>query len=292
MRCFSVVVGIDNNIPNLIARRFHSVNRMAVQQSLYKLISGRRINRGADDPAGLVAFEHLRSELAALEAETRTTVRQHLRASTADGALQGVSDLLREAQVLALETANTGGTTEAERQANQAQIGSILGTIDRLAGTTSFNGQNLLDGSATLSLGSTNLDIDFISISSLGESEIDGVMYHLSDLKSGGPLDSTGGNAADANTVIKAAMGEVATLRAKIGAFQKNAAEPRLNSLRVAIENLSAANSMILDTDYAAETSRLVRIKLLEHAARGAIGIAKCSHRHALALLRHGSRII
>src|SRR5688500_12132798 len=179
MRCFIGMIGVRNNISSLIAQRFHAVNRMAVQQSLFKLISGQRINRGADDPAGLIAWEHLRSELVVLEAETRTTVRQHLRASTADGALQEVSDLLREAEVLALENANTGGTTEAERQANQAQIDSILATVDRIGNTTSFNGQKILDGSATLSLGSSKLTIDAVSSGALGDSKIDGVTYHL-----------------------------------------------------------------------------------------------------------------
>src|SRR5688572_33287612 len=126
MRCFIGMTGVRNNISSLIAQRFHAVNRMAVQQSLFKLITGQRIHRGADDPAGLIASGTLRSELAVLEAETRTTTRQHLRAATADGALEEVSNLLREAQVLVLENANTSGTTPEERQANQQQIDSML----------------------------------------------------------------------------------------------------------------------------------------------------------------------
>jgi flagellin len=287
------VFGVRNNLSALTAQRFHSMNRLAVRRSLFELVSGLRINRAADDPAGLVASEHLRSELAVLEAETRTVTRQYLRAATAAGALEEVSSLLREAEVLVLENANIGGTTEAERAANQGQIDAILATVDRIGSTTSFNNQKLLDGSATLSLGSSSLVIDQVSSTELGESEIEGDTYHLSDLKTGGSLDtSDDGDAGDARAVIKAAIGDVATLRGRIGTFQKNAVEPRLNSLRVAIENVSAANSVILDTDFAAETSRLVRMKLLESASRGAMALSKVSNRNVLSLLHDGLRVI
>ena len=282
---------IHGNIPALVARRFHSMNRLALQRSLYKLASGQRINRAIDDPSGLVASNHLRNELAALEAESRVVARNHVRAATADGALEEVSRLLREARALALENANTAGTTVAEREANQGQIDLILASVDRIGTTTQFNGQKLLDGSATLALGSSSLSIGETSAAALGESEISGVTYHLSDIKSGGSLDTSAGHATDAYVVINSAIGAVATMRGRIGTFQRHAVEPRANALRVAIENVMAANSMILDTDTAAETSRFVRLRLLEHASRGAMTISRASHRNALSILHEGLRV-
>src|SRR5687767_9682481 len=136
-----------NGFSSLLAQRYQRLNPMKLAGSLQKLATGYRINRGADDPAGLIASEQLRGTLAALEAELRMLERTDHQAATADGALGEVSDMLVEARGLAVANANDAGLSDLEKQANQAQIDSILVSVDRVSRSTSFNGTKLLDGS-------------------------------------------------------------------------------------------------------------------------------------------------
>ena len=108
--------------------------------------------------------------------------------TTADAALAEVSNLLIEAESLAIANANTGGLSDAERLANQMQIDSILSSVNRIAGSTTFAGQQLLDGSATVTAGGGSVTIDSVSTGNLGEVEIDGDTYSLADVATGGAL--------------------------------------------------------------------------------------------------------
>jgi len=137
---------INTNIQSLIAQRNLGQNNKALDQSLERLSTGLRINRGKDDPAGLIASENLRSEKASLSAAITNAERADQVANIAEGGLQEVSGLLVELQGLITNTANDTGLSSAEKEANQLQIDSILQTIDRVAGATSFQGKKLLNG--------------------------------------------------------------------------------------------------------------------------------------------------
>jgi len=137
---------INTNVQSLIAQRVLGQNNRQLNASLERLSTGLRINRGADDPAGLIASENLRSEKSATAAAIANAERAEQVVNIAEGGLQEIAGLLNEVQGLVTATANDAGLSIEERQANQLQIDSILQTIDRLANSTSFQGTKLLNG--------------------------------------------------------------------------------------------------------------------------------------------------
>jgi flagellin len=138
---------INTNVQSLLAQRVLGLNNKNLNQSLERLSTGTRINRGKDDPAGLIASENLRAEATALTAAIGNAERADQVVNIAEGGLQEVSNLLNELQGLLTTTANQAGLGEQEKQANQQQVDSILQTIDRIASATSFQGTKLLNGS-------------------------------------------------------------------------------------------------------------------------------------------------
>lgn len=138
---------INTNVQSLVGQRVLGQNNFSLNQSLERLSTGLRINRGKDDPAGLIASENLRGEKAALNAAIGNAERADQVANIAEGGLGEVSALLTELQGLVTNTANSAGLSDAEKNANQLQVDSILQTIDRIASATSFQGKKLLNGS-------------------------------------------------------------------------------------------------------------------------------------------------
>lgn len=138
---------INTNVQSLIAQRTLGSNNKTLNQSLERLSTGLRINRGKDDPAGLIASENLRAEKSAINAAIGNAERADQVANIAEGGLQEISNLLTDLQGLITSTANTAGLSDDEKVANQLQIDSILQTIDRIADATNFQGKKLLNGS-------------------------------------------------------------------------------------------------------------------------------------------------
>ncbi|MFW6154572.1 MAG: flagellin [Planctomycetota bacterium] len=138
---------INTNVAALVSSRYLNQNNAKLNTSLERLSTGYRINRGSDDPAGLIASENLRSEMTGIKAAITNAERANSIVATAEGALAEVSDLLSDLQSLAVQSANAGGLNAEEIRANQLQVDGILDSIDRIASQTSFNGAKLLDGS-------------------------------------------------------------------------------------------------------------------------------------------------
>jgi flagellin len=137
---------INTNVQSLLAQRVLGQNNKSLTTALERLSTGLRINRGADDPAGLIASENLRAEKTALNTAISNAERAEQVVNIAEGGLTEVSSLLNELEGLVTATANTAGLSSAEKEANQLQIDSILQTIDRVAASTSFQGSKLLNG--------------------------------------------------------------------------------------------------------------------------------------------------
>jgi flagellin len=149
---------INTNVSAMGALRNLNSTSMDLNKSVQRLSTGLRINSGADDPAGLIASESFRAQLGGIDAAVRNNQDALNFAKTADGALDEVSRLLRDARALAV--ANGNGTYDADqKQANQSQLNSILSSIDRIASTTSFGKKKLLDGSAGAQVNSNNLSV-------------------------------------------------------------------------------------------------------------------------------------
>jgi flagellin len=463
---------INTNVSSLIAQRVFRQNSQTLNTSLQRLSTGLKINTGADNPAGLIASENLRAEKTGISTAIDNAQRASNIIGTAEGGLNEVSSLLNEVQGLVGQTANSGGLSLEEKQANQLQVDSILGTINRISAATSFQGKKLLNGnldyttssvtstaidnlhvstarladgatgsvvvqvtasattakvgytggtitgntatievagnagaeqlsfasgttvssivtavnavkaatgvSATVSgtairfesteFGSSqfasvqsvsgtfsiatpkstgtdaavtvngaaaqtdgrhvsfrnsNLDVDFdldstfnkpgnttfgitgggatfalgskvtegdkasigigsVSTGSLGDS----TTGFLSSLGSGGANSLTGDNLVTAQKIVDKAIKQVATLRGRLGAFQKFQIGSTINSLGVAYENASAAESAIRDTDFAEETSALTRSQILQQASTTVLSQANSAPQSALSLLR------
>jgi flagellin len=137
---------INTNVSSLIAQRVLKKNNDSLNTSLQRLSTGLKINSGADDPAGLIASENLRSEKAGITQAIDNAGRASNIIGTAEGGLGEVSSLLTQLQSLVGATANAGGLSAEEVQANQLQVDSILNTVNRIAGATQFEGKKLLNG--------------------------------------------------------------------------------------------------------------------------------------------------
>ncbi|MFQ6049001.1 MAG: flagellin [Phycisphaerae bacterium] len=145
---------INTNVPAIVAARILNRQNEALNQSLERLSTGLRINRGKDDPAGLIASETLRSEQRAITAAIENARRADNIVAVAESGLQEVSALLLELEDLVDRTANEAGLSDEEVEANQLQIDSILSTINRIANSTAFKGKKLLDGTLDYTLSS------------------------------------------------------------------------------------------------------------------------------------------
>ncbi|MFU8829717.1 MAG: flagellin, partial [Phycisphaerales bacterium] len=149
---------INTNVQSILAQRVLNQNNQGLAGSLERLSTGLRINRGKDDPAGLIASQNLRAEQSALSAAIKNAERADQVVNIAEGGLNEVSSLLTELQGLLTTTANDAGLSTEEKEANQLQIDSILQTIDRVAASTSFQGKKLLNGN--LNYNTENIDTD------------------------------------------------------------------------------------------------------------------------------------
>jgi flagellin len=465
---------INTNVSSLIAQHALSQNNQALSTSLERLSTGLRINSGADDPAGLIASQSLQQEQAGIQTAISNASLAGNVIGTAEGGLNEVSNLLLQLQGLVGQAANTGGLSSQEVSADQLQVDSILSTINRIAGSTTFEGQQLLNGNldyttsgvvasavtalqvnsslipdggtvgvavqvvssgktgsvtytggtvtgntVTLQIsgnvGSTqlsfasgttissivtaingvktstglsaqvsgtdvrinstefgskqfvsvsalegtfsglsstnkqfgtdadvtvngaaanvsglavdyrnsNLDINFnlatkydkagsqtfhitgggatfalgssvtatnnasIGISSVSTGSLGNVNDgYLSSLGSGGTNSLSSGNLTVAQNILSDAIDQVSSLRGRLGAFQSLTIGSTVNSLGVAFENVSAAESAITDTDFAAETSNLTRDQILSQAATTVLAQANAVPQEALTLLQ------
>ncbi len=147
---------IYTNIPSMVAQTNLHRNMASLETSLERLSTGFKINSGADDPAGLIASEMLRSDITGIKTAIKNTERANMMIATADSALNEVANLLNDIRGLVTEAANTGAMSAEMIAANQLQVDASLDAIDRIAAQTSFMGQKLLDGSLDFDMTGVN----------------------------------------------------------------------------------------------------------------------------------------
>ncbi|MBN8644810.1 MAG: flagellin [Planctomycetes bacterium] len=155
---------INTNVASQIAQRVLTGNKNSLNLSLERLSTGLRINRGKDDPAGLIASENLRAEKAALGKAISNAERADQVVNIAEGGLDEIGNLLNEVQALVTETANSAGLSTEERNANQLKLDSILQTIDRVAGATNFQGTKLLNGNFSFTANNVNAQVNSFKV--------------------------------------------------------------------------------------------------------------------------------
>lgn len=152
---------INTNVPSLIAQNNLKRSGLDLSMRLQRLATGLRINRGADDPAGLIVSERLRSEIRGLDQAIDNSERASSVIATSEGYLAEVADLLNSLKSLVVKSANTGGVSPDEVAANQLEIDSAIESITRISNTASFAGLQLLNGSlsyVTSGVDATNIE--------------------------------------------------------------------------------------------------------------------------------------
>jgi flagellin len=195
---------INTNVPSLLAQRVLNRQNTGLTTSLERLSTGYQINRGSDNPAGLIASENLRSEKNAITSAISNAQRADQVVNVAEGGLQEINNLLLEIQSLVGQSANEAGVSAEEKDANQLQIDSILQTIDRIANATSFQGIKLLNGSFDYTTSGVATTIDDVSVNSARLSEDAGAYLNvtvdvLTSAQTGAIYLSTGASFTNAN---------------------------------------------------------------------------------------------
>jgi flagellin len=238
-------------------------------RSLERLATLKRINRGSDDPAGMIAAAELERELTAIETAERNAARADAMLAVADTGMGQVGELLRTIESSALAAAGDTAT-EAEKNAYQQQIDAALEAIDRIGATTAFGGQKLLDGSASslsFVISADPADAVSVSLPQIAADSLGGSAGVLRDLSSGGSASIAADQPAVAIDIVRQAGAQLHTARAEIGAFQALTLESSRNVLSQSAVELTSAISSIRDADVALEASRLVRTRLMTNSA-------------------------
>ena len=283
-------IRIFNNIPSLNAQRILGINNDRLSTSVERISSGIRINRGADDAAGLAISEALRSDIRALRQAVRNANDGISLINVTEGALNEQSGILIRLRELASQ-ASTGTVGSVERQTIQLEFDSLRLEIDRISATTEFNGQGLVDGSLASSVNTANHILIQVGIDSNTNSRIDlneQVNLKAVTASSLSIADLSVTSAAGALTAldqINTSMAAVTQGRGKVGAVQ-NRLIRTISNLSITIENLQAAESAIRDADIAEEVALLTRNQILVQAATAMVGQANLIPQSVLQLLQ------
>ncbi|QEP08897.1 flagellin [Glutamicibacter sp. ZJUTW] len=283
---------INTNIAALNAHRNLSNTQNDLSKSLEKLSSGLRINRAADDAAGLSISEGLRSQVNGMNVAARNAQDGIAVIQTAEGALTEVHSILQRMRDLTVQAGNDSNNAES-RTAIKTEIDGLASELNRIGANTEFNGINLMDGSSKSfqigangnEAGANVSNVITVDLTNLATA-LDGVATLEAtgaDLTATITVD-TQANAALAIEAIDTAIGNISTSRAELGAKQ-NRFESAINSLNVSRENLQAAESRIRDVDMAAEMVNFTRSNILSQAGTAMLAQANQSNQGVLQLL-------
>ena len=286
---------INNNVESLNAHRHLINNDKQLSKSIERLSSGQKINRGADGPASLVISEGMRAQIGSLQQATDNNEAAISLVQTAEGALNEVSKLLGDMRQRAVSAANLGINDQNSVNASQKEIENALEAIDRISNNTQFGSKNLLDGSAldadgnplvSFQIGANQGQIASVSLPNVATNQLAVGVSNDSGFSSLSDLDvTTGKGAEDAMGVIDKAIEEIAVARGDLGAFQKNTLESNLTSLRIASENMTAAESTIRDADMAVELAAFTRNQIMTQSATAQLAQANAMPKNVMALL-------
>ncbi len=260
--------GVDRTLQASLQRAYADL-----QESGLRLATLKRVNRGSDDPAGLIAIGQIEAELVALEQADENAARAASIVNVADSALGQVSGLLND--IRGHVVAAAGDTaSDAEKAAHQLEVDAALDAVNRIGASTNLGGRHILDGSAselTFLVSSdpantVSLSLPHVSTSQLGDSG-----GTLDDFRSGGKFELRGGNLQAAIASLSSASSQIAQARGRAGAFARHTLESSRNVLQAAQVNLTSAVSRIRDTDVAAETARNIQARIRGNAALSSV---------------------
>jgi len=276
---------INTNLDSLIGVNNLTRTNSRLSKNFGRLSSGLRINKAADDAAGLAVSENLRSEIRGLNQAIRNTNDGVSIIQTAEGALNEIQNNLSRLRELSIQSAS-GTLLDAERVYINTEAVTLLQEIDRLADVTQFNGRVLLNGAASTGVGAVSLDVQV----GIFDTVNDRITVTVSSARTEAlavnnvTLD-TSTNAQSALTSIDDAINSVSAIRSLLGATQ-NRLGSALTNLQTSVENLSAAESQIRDVDFASETADLSKNQILQQAGISVLSQANSGNQAVLSLLQ------
>lgn len=273
---------INTNLAALNAWRNMTINNDKMSKSLEKLSSGYRVNRAADDAAGLAVSEKMRAQIRGLNMAVRNAQDGVSLVQTAEGGAQKIQDMLQRMRELAVQASNDT-LTDPDRALLQEEFQNLIQEIDRTANSTKFNTKALIDGSVagttlTIQVGpGTSADADHITISLQA---LDAAALTVDGLN----INNVTAAQAAINQ-LDTAINEVSTARANFGALQ-NRLEAAIETLLIQAENLTAAESRIRDVDMAQEMANFTKFQILQQASTAMLAQANVAPQSILSLLR------
>jgi len=284
-----MAIRIFNNIASSNAQRILGVNNQRLATSIERISTGIRINKGADDAAGLAISEGLRSDIRALKQATRNANDGISLINVTEGALNEQSGILIRLRELASQAA-TGTVGSTERGTIQLEFSALRNELTRISQTTEFNGIALLDGGLASSASSNNQVMIQIGIDNSENSRLNlnsAINLAAVDASTLGIHNLSVTGAAEALTAlneINDAIGSVTASRGKVGAVQ-NRLQRSVSALAITSENLQAAESSIRDADIAAEIAELTRNQILVQTSTAMVGQSNLIPQSVLQLL-------
>ncbi len=270
---------INTNVGALNAYGNLSANQASLQDAFEKLSSGLRINKAADDAAGLSISQGLTSQINGLTQAVRNAQDGTNVAQIADGALNTVQQILQRQRDLAVQAANGGSQDSAAQAAAQSEITNLNTQLDNISKTTAFGGTKLLDGTyaGVFQVGANNSANEQLTLTlTSADSTTLGV--------NGVDVSTTAG-AQSAITTIDAAIATVSASRSQIGATQ-NQLSYTINNLQTTIQNVTASRSNITDADLATEVTAMSQAQILTSAATSVLAQANSAPQAILKLLQ------
>lgn len=263
---------INTNIEAFNAHRQLVGTQTHLSKSMEKLSSGLRINRAADDAAGLAISEKMRAQIRGLAVAQRNALDGVSLVQTAEGALNEVHSIIQRVRELAVQY-NNGTLSTADRTAISTEVAQLSAEVARVVTATQFNGTNVLVSSTpvTFQVGPNSGETIMLNGANMGGSFFDPVFAAFT------------GTTADISAV-NSAISSVADVRATFGAAQ-NRLEHTIANLATYQENLSAAESRIRDTDIAAEMVNLTRLQILNQSGTAMLTQANQLPQSVLSLL-------
>ncbi|HEX8941059.1 MAG TPA: flagellin [Candidatus Limnocylindrales bacterium] len=258
-------VRINTNIEALNAQRNLGMTAVSFGKSVEKLSSGLRINRAADDAAGLAISEKLRAQVRGLNQAQRNAQDAISMVQTAEGALNEVHASLQRIRELAVQY-NNGTLGSAEQNSITAEAAQLMSGITDIANQTTFNGKALLSSAAT--------SVSF----QVGANQGETLSVAFTAL-------SVSAASVTAISSVDTAIGSVSDLRGTLGAAQ-NRLESAVRNLGVAAENMSASESRIRDVDVASEMVNFTKLQILQQAGTAILAQANQAPQSVLSLLR------
>jgi flagellin len=278
-------ISILTNTTSLDAQRNLNNTQNALSASIGRLSSGMRINSAADDAAGLGISQNLSANIRSLAQAQRNANDGISLSQVAEGSMNDMQGIVSRMRELSVQSANaTLGSTE--RGYIQTEFTQLSSEINRISAVTDFNGQKLLDGSASAGLNfqvgiqNTGNDRLSLAITKLTASTLGSSSLHIASASL-----STATNAQLAIATFDKAIQQLSQARANLGAVQ-NRMTVTVSNLSVAQQNLTAANSRIMDVDVAAESSNLTKSQILSQAGLAVLAQANSLPQAALKLLQ------